>query len=88
MFTGNTARNYDSWYETKQGRFIDLVETEAAFDWITLSPGAKVLDAGSGTGNFSIKLAEHGYLVTRVTRGRSFCNITMLQKERPRVTPI
>lgn len=34
MFTGNTARNYDSWYETKQGRFIDLVETEAAFDLV------------------------------------------------------
>ena len=31
MFTGNTARNYDSWYDTKRGRFIDLVETEVAF---------------------------------------------------------
>ena len=75
MFTGNTARNYDSWYETKQGRFIDLVETEAAFDLITLSPGAKVLDAGCGTGNFSIKLAEHGYLVTGIDISSDMLNI-------------
>lgn len=66
MFTGNIAQNYDSWYETKPGEFIDTVETETAINLITLSPGAKILDAGCGTGNFSIKLAKKGYLVTGI----------------------
>ncbi|MDD2498888.1 MAG: class I SAM-dependent methyltransferase [Desulfitobacteriaceae bacterium] len=74
MFTGNTALNYDSWYETKRGRFIDLVESEAAFDLITLPPGAKILDAGCGTGNFSIKLAEHGYRVTGIDLSSDMLN--------------
>lgn len=60
------ANEYDSWYETKLGDFVDKVETELAFSMIKLRPGMKILDVGCGTGNFSIKLAEMGCKVVGI----------------------
>ena len=54
------AKNYDQWYDSKLGKFVDQVETELAFKPFKPYPGMKVLDAGCGTGNFSLKLAEMG----------------------------
>jgi len=60
------AKNYDSWYETPQGGFVDETETALAFKMFTPSAGSKLLDAGCGTGNFSLKLAEKGVKVTGI----------------------
>jgi ubiquinone/menaquinone biosynthesis C-methylase UbiE len=54
------ANSYDSWYDTKMGRFVDRVETELAFGMFKIYPGMTILDVGCGTGNFSIKLANQG----------------------------
>lgn len=66
MFTDEKAYEYDKWYETPRGSFIDAVETRAAFSLFSPPPGINVLDAGCGTGNFSIKLANQGYQVTGI----------------------
>lgn len=66
MFKGEMAAHYDAWYQTARGRFIDQVETAAALPWLTASPHGQVLDAGCGTGNFSLKLARMGYEVTGI----------------------
>lgn len=58
------AMKYDSWYETPVGSFADQVETGLAFRLFTVAPGMKVLDAGCGTGNFSLKLDAMGAKVT------------------------
>lgn len=60
------ANGYDNWYQTKIGDFIDKVETELAFSLFSVSPCENVLDAGAGTGNFSIKLARVGAEVTGI----------------------
>ncbi len=54
------ASFYDSWYETKLGKFVDKVETECALNLFSAKNKIRILDVGCGTGNFSIKLAELG----------------------------
>ncbi|MBP8718934.1 MAG: class I SAM-dependent methyltransferase [Candidatus Atribacteria bacterium] len=60
------AANYDKWYETKIGEHADQVETECAFSLFKVRAGRSILEVGCGTGNFSIKLARQGALVTGV----------------------
>lgn len=60
------ADDYDRWYESKLGRFVDRVETELAFSLFKPAFGMRILDVGCGTGNFSIKLAEKGCKVVGI----------------------
>ncbi len=60
------SHDYDRWYHTLTGAFIDRVETALAFDMCPPRPGERVLDAGCGTGNFALKLARRGCRVTGV----------------------
>ena len=65
IFNGIAAQ-YDDWYSQKKGHFIDRVETDLAFAMLKLEPGMRVLDVGCGTGNFSMKLAGMGCVVTGI----------------------
>ncbi|MFW5985153.1 MAG: class I SAM-dependent methyltransferase [Halanaerobiaceae bacterium] len=66
IFSEKEAEGYDQWYNSKLGKFVDEVETELAFSLFSPHPGEKVLDAGCGTGNFSLKLAQMGLEVVGV----------------------
>ena len=66
MFFDEIASSYDGWYETPLGSFADEVEIALAFGLFEVRPGDLILDAGCGTGNFSLKLARKGARVVGV----------------------
>lgn len=57
------APEYDAWYQTQKGALVDALETECAFELFQPKHGMHVLDAGCGTGNFSMKMAALGATV-------------------------
>ncbi len=57
------SKEYDAWYDTTLGAFIDARETECTFALLPHDVGAHILDCGCGTGRFSLKLAMQGFQV-------------------------
>ena len=66
MFDREVAEQYDAWYDTKLGSFVDETETACAFRLLQPSSEDSILDLGCGTGNFSLKLAREGADVTGI----------------------
>jgi len=58
------AKDYDEWYESKLGSFVDAVEKNLIEELAQPKPNEKVLDMGSGTGTYSLWLARMGLEVT------------------------
>lgn len=66
--------DYDSWYTTQMGAFVDELETETAFSLLQPKAGMRILDVGCGTGNFSLKLAQLGARVTGIDIAENMLN--------------
>ncbi|MFX0560374.1 class I SAM-dependent methyltransferase [Tepidibacillus infernus] len=60
------AKDYDTWYQTKLGNFVDRVEKELIESLASPKQGEKVLDIGSGTGTYSLWLARKGLNVIAI----------------------
>lgn len=63
------AADYDAWYETDVGRLHDVVQKEAVLSLLparTADGIQKLLDAGCGSGHWSVFFAEHGFEVTGI----------------------
>ena len=54
------AEAYDRWYATPLGDWVDRCEKKAVFALLPPVTGLRILDAGCGTGNFSLTLADRG----------------------------
>ncbi|MCF8010502.1 MAG: class I SAM-dependent methyltransferase [Clostridiales bacterium] len=63
LFDG-MVEHYDRWYSTAAGRVIDRIEKGVIFQFLNLQAGDNVLDAGCGTGNYSLDLHQKGFRVT------------------------
>ena len=69
------ARDYDQWYLSKIGNFIDKVEKELIADLAKFNIGENVLDIGSGTGTYSIWMNKLGLNVTSIDQSKEMINI-------------
>jgi len=57
-------QKYEAWYETPLGKASDRLEKELVLSMAGVKDGERVLDAGCGTGIYSIELAKRGARVT------------------------
>lgn len=80
------SSSYDQWYESKIGKFADQVETECAFSLFQIKPGMHILDIGCGTGNFSIKLAKKGAIVTGIDISENMLSIACKKAAKENLT--
>jgi len=51
IFDIHSARLYDSWYRSSQGKTMDKLTESMILDLLDPQPGERVLDIGCGTGN-------------------------------------
>jgi ubiquinone/menaquinone biosynthesis C-methylase UbiE len=58
--------NYEAWYRTAKGRYVDRLEKDIISDLCRVKPGDKVLEIGCGTGHFSAYFNELGARVTGI----------------------
>ncbi len=73
---GAKARSYDAWYRTPTGRMYDALEKRAVARALpTHNRGAKLLDAGCGTGHWSAFFAAQGFAVTGVDVSREMVDV-------------
>ena len=69
---GATAGGYDDWFRSPLGRVCDKLEKRSLSRALPeAKPGARLLDAGCGTGHFSAFFAEQGFEVVGVDISRN-----------------
>lgn len=59
-----SAQRYDAWFATPIGQAIDSAEAAAIFDLAKPTRGERALDAGCGTGNYTVRLVDAKLAVT------------------------
>jgi len=56
--------HYDQWFTTPIGLLVKQYESDLILELLEPQPGEKILDAGCGTGIFTLDLLSHGCQVT------------------------
>ena len=77
IMTKFSPEEYDAWYETPLGSLCDRLEKEAIFR--LFKPKGRVLDAGCGTGNYTMELVKQGVQVVGMD---SSVDMTLLAKRK------
>lgn len=53
-------KDYDNWYNTSTGQFVDEQETTILLNLLQPNSQQKILEVGCGTGHFTFKVAQRG----------------------------
>lgn len=61
-----TPEQYEAWYSTPRGRWIADAEYRLLREAQSATAGSSVLDVGCGTGHFSRRLVQDGFIVTGI----------------------
>lgn len=62
----NIADRYELWYKQPVGHFADEVENRIIQNFADINEGERVLDAGCGTGLYTLRAVERGAEVTAI----------------------
>lgn len=81
MKTWSPAR-YDAWYETPLGGAAHRLEKELVFSLADVKKGEMALDAGCGTGNYSIELSKKGAITTGVDNSPEMLSAATLKAKK------
>lgn len=76
------AKHYDSWYQSKLGNFVDSVEKNLIEEISEFNDNEKVLDIGSGTGTFSVWMANKGLKVTGIDQSKEMIKVAQEKAEK------
>ncbi|TCS79412.1 class I SAM-dependent methyltransferase [Tepidibacillus fermentans] len=76
------AKDYDQWYESNLGRFVDRVEKKLIEEMAKPEKNEQVLDMGAGTGTYSLWLAKKGLQVTAVDQSKEMLKIAQDKAEK------
>ena len=66
--TPEQVEAYDRWYATPLGQWADRLEKQAVFELLPPLNGLRILEAGCGTGSFTLDLAAQGARVVGLDR--------------------
>ncbi|MFC1942698.1 class I SAM-dependent methyltransferase [Chloroflexota bacterium] len=64
MLFDEWPERYDQWFKTPIGKLVKEIEGELIYKLLNPAPGEKILDAGCGTGIFTIDYLTAGAMVT------------------------
>ena len=80
FFNSNIANNYDSYYETEEGRKIDEIEKNIISELLPIVPDNSMLELGCGSGHWTQFFVEKGFKVTGVDMSQAMLNIARQKK--------
>jgi len=78
---GDSAADYDAWYDTPRGRWIGETEFRLARRQLAPRAGETLLDVGCGTGWFTRRFAAEGMTATGLDPDREWLDYARRQNE-------